>query len=89
MLHLDTRCPMDPNAIDALYPGDLNKLFERIVNSPEYKQYEPTVVSKPPKGPWMIVFENMLNEEEAQRLIELGEERGYERSAVSFTYFPI
>ena len=73
---------MDPNAINALYPGDLNKMFERIVNSPEYQKYEPKVVSQPPEGPWMIIFENMLDEEEAQRLIDLGGERGYERSAV-------
>ena len=82
MMHLETRCPMDPNATDALYPGDLNKMFERIVASPEFQQYEPNVVSKPPEGPWMIIFETMLNEEESQRLIELGGERGYERSAV-------
>ena len=83
MLHVETRCPVDPNAVDALYPGDLDRLFERIVNSAEYAKYEPEVVSRPPDGPWMIIFENMLNELECERVIELGTNRGYERSAVS------
>eukprot|EP00980_Cylindrotheca_fusiformis_P013380 scaffold3410_cov141-Cylindrotheca_fusiformis.AAC.23 len=81
MLHIETRCPLDPDAVDALYPGDVNKLFERIAYSPEYKQYEPKIVSKPPEGPWLIMFENMLSDVEAERLIELGGQRGYERSS--------
>eukprot|EP00980_Cylindrotheca_fusiformis_P013383 scaffold3410_cov141-Cylindrotheca_fusiformis.AAC.26 len=81
MLHIETRCPLDPDAVDALYPGDVNKLFERIAYSPEYKQYEPKIVSKPPEGPWLLMFENMLSDVEAERLIELGGERGYERSS--------
>eukprot|EP00980_Cylindrotheca_fusiformis_P013382 scaffold3410_cov141-Cylindrotheca_fusiformis.AAC.25 len=81
MLHIETRCPLDPDAVDALYPGDVNKLFERIAYSPEYKQYEPKIVSKPPEGPWLIMFENILSDVEAERLIELGGQRGYERSS--------
>jgi hypothetical protein len=26
MLHIETRCPMDPDAVDAFYPGDVNKV---------------------------------------------------------------
>eukprot|EP00539_Tryblionella_compressa_P000048 CAMPEP_0178739980 /NCGR_PEP_ID=MMETSP0744-20121128/4345_1 /TAXON_ID=913974 /ORGANISM="Nitzschia punctata, Strain CCMP561" /LENGTH=397 /DNA_ID=CAMNT_0020392721 /DNA_START=74 /DNA_END=1267 /DNA_ORIENTATION=- len=74
------RCPIDPNAVDALQPGDVNKLFERIANGEEYKQYEPIVMSRPPEGPWLILFENVLSQEEADRLIELGGKLGYERS---------
>ncbi|CAJ1947715.1 unnamed protein product [Cylindrotheca closterium] len=81
MLHIETRCPLDPNAVDAMYPGDLSKMFERILSSPEYKQFEPVVVSRPPEGPWMMQFDNILSEAEAQRLIELGGEQGYERSS--------
>jgi prolyl 4-hydroxylase len=56
-------------------------MFERIAFSPEYQHYEPVVVSQPPEGPWMIVFENVISDEEAERLIELGGLQGYERSA--------
>ena len=72
---------MDPDAVNAFYPGDLNKMFERIAYSPEYQQFEPTVVSKPPLGPWMILFENAISDEEAERLVELGGDLGYKRSA--------
>jgi hypothetical protein len=92
-LHFDTRCPMDPDAVDALQPGDLNKMFERITTHPEYQQYEPVVLSRPSYAPgdgpenatytigiWMLLFENALWEEEAERMIELGGLKGYERS---------
>jgi prolyl 4-hydroxylase len=82
MLHVDTRCPIDENAVDAFAkPGDLNTMFERIISDPYYEQYEPKVVSRPPEGPWMLMFESAITDEEAERLIELGHEEGYERSA--------
>eukprot|EP00934_Nitzschia_sp_Nitz4_P009155 Nitzschia sp. Nitz4//scaffold230_size58257//49981//51289//NITZ4_006488-RA/size58257-processed-gene-0.53-mRNA-1//1//CDS//3329543271//9145//frame0 len=81
MLHIENRCPMDPDAVDALYPGDVDKLFERIANDPFYKQFDPVVLSEPPLGPWMIMFENALSDEEADRLIELGQTQGYQRSS--------
>ena len=62
MLHVETRCPLDPDAIDAWYPGDLNIMFERIVYSDDYKQYQPVVLSKPPEGPWVIMFDNAISE---------------------------
>jgi prolyl 4-hydroxylase len=79
-LDINQRCPMDPNAVDALQPGDVDKLFERIISTPEFEQYEPIVLSRPPEGPWLIMFENLLSDEEAERLIELGGQLGYERS---------
>lgn len=81
MLRIETRCPMDPDAIDALYPGDVNKMFEKIAFSPAFQQYEPVVLSRPPDGPWIIMFEKAVSDEEADRLIELGGEEGYERSS--------
>jgi prolyl 4-hydroxylase len=81
MLHVDTRCPLDPNAVDAWQPGDLNKMFERVAYEPEYKQYQPVVVSKPPEGPWMIMLENAISDGEAEKMIQLGGQLGYERSA--------
>jgi hypothetical protein len=71
---------MDPDAADALYPGDVDNLFERIANNEEFKQFEPVVMSRPPEGPWLILFEKAVSDEEAERLIELGGNLGYERS---------
>jgi prolyl 4-hydroxylase len=81
MLDVETRCPLDPDAMDALYPGDLHKMFERVAYAPEFQELEPVVVSKPPEGPWMILFENAISDLEADQLIALGSDLGYERSA--------
>jgi len=94
-IHIDARCPMDPDAVDALSPGDLNNLFERIVTDPYYQQYEPKVLSRPDLapgdteetadylvgGPWMVMFDNAMTDEETDRMIELGGIEGYERSS--------
>ena len=85
---------MDPDAKNALEPGDLDKMFERIVTDPYYQQYEPVVLSRPSYAPgdtadtatyriglWMVMFDNILTDAEADRMIELGGIRGYERSA--------
>lgn len=94
-LSIETRCPLDPNAIDAFCPGDLNIMFERIVTAPEYAKYEPTVWSRPflisgdtaetasyNLGPWLVTFDNFLTPEEANRLVELGKALGYEQSVL-------
>jgi prolyl 4-hydroxylase len=95
-LHLETRCPMDPEVIDALYPGGLDKMFEDITTNPDFKQYEPKVLSRPEYaygdsaetaeyqlGPWMVVFDNAMSGEEADRLVELGGIEGYKPSPSS------
>jgi len=93
-LHVKNRCPVDPDERDFLQkPGDLNKIFERIVSDPVYQQYEPVVLSRPSYAPgdtaenatykigiWMIMFENAMSGKEADRMIELGGVEGYERS---------
>lgn len=33
LLDIETRCPKDPNAVPGLRPGDMNKMFERIVET--------------------------------------------------------
>lgn len=94
MKHVETRCPMDPAAKNALESGDLDQMFERIVTDPYYKMYEPVVLSRPSYAPgdtaetanykiglWMVMLQNVLSETEADRMIELGGIRGYERSA--------
>jgi hypothetical protein len=76
---------------NAWKPGDVNKYFSNLTSLEEYKRYEPKVLSSPDYlpgdteetadyivgGPWIVVLENVLNEEEAQRIIELGTEMGY------------
>jgi hypothetical protein len=75
-------------------PGDLNRMFERIVTDPAYQAYQPKVLSRPsyadgdtPEtadykiGLWMVQFDTAVTDEEADRLVELGATEGYERSS--------
>lgn len=89
----DPNCPVDFGT-NAWANGDLDKMFERIISTPEYQKYEPKVLSRPSLaegdtadtadyivgGPWMIVFDNLVSEEEADRLVDLGGIEGYDRS---------
>jgi prolyl 4-hydroxylase len=85
---------MDPNASNAWNPGDLNAMFEKIVTDPAYAAYQPQVLSRPSYAPgdtnetadykiglWMVMFDSAVSDEEADRLRELGEIQGYERSS--------
>ena len=86
-------CPVDYES-NAWAPGDLNKMFERILAEPAFQKHEPKVVSRPTLapgdtaetadyvvgGPWMIVFDKFVTDEEADRLVELGGLEGYQRS---------
>mmetsp|Transcript_695 Transcript_695/g.1042 ORF Transcript_695/g.1042 Transcript_695/m.1042 type:complete len:521 (+) Transcript_695:32-1594(+) len=50
LIDVEARCPIDPDAKDALLPGDLNKMFEKITDtSPEseYTKYTSVVHSRP------------------------------------------
>lgn len=95
-LHLEARCPIDRNARHAWYPGDLNRMFERIITDPEIvKRFQPKVWARPTvapgdvldevdyliDSPWVVTLENFINATEAQFLIDFGGEIGYERSA--------
>jgi len=47
-IDVDVRCPLDPNAVDDLGPGDLHRMFERIVDEGGYyQQYKPVIHSRP------------------------------------------
>jgi len=94
-LSIDVRCPLDLEKMpNAWKPGDLNEFFTNITTLPEYEQYEPNVLSRPDYlegdseenadykvGPWVVVLENVVSQEEAERLIELGDIEGYKRSS--------
>lgn len=96
----DENCPVDYDE-NAWQAGDLDKMFERIVTDPVYASLEPRVLSRPTLapgddletadyvvgGPWMVVFDSAVTEEEADRLVEMGATEGYERSLdVTETY---
>jgi prolyl 4-hydroxylase len=88
MLDFKSRCPYDAEAPTFLQePGDLDKLFERIVTDPELAVFQPRAIVRPnatgeseDEGPWIVVLDNFLSEDECDVLIRLGGELGYERS---------
>jgi prolyl 4-hydroxylase len=85
LLDFEMRCPYDPDEETALKPGDLNKLFEKLIT---LKEYAPNILSMPNStspdvfdGPWVVTLDNFLTEEECDRLIQLGNGEGYLESA--------
>ena len=72
---------MDPNAPNAWESGDLDKMFEKLSAEPYLSKYDVEVLSSPKTGgPWVLTMENVVDEAEAARLIELGGLEGYKRS---------
>eukprot|EP01084_Bolivina_argentea_P289384 496929_1 len=70
-----TRCRRHPEAKRAVFPNDINKMFERILT--DFPQYTPQVLSK---DPWLVVLNNVFSDEECDTLIDLGG-RDWQRSA--------
>jgi prolyl 4-hydroxylase len=80
-LDMAKRCAFDPNLpIHFAKPGDLNTMFLRILQDPQLAVYHPRAVLQPPDGPWIVVLDNFLSDDECHTLIQLGHEQGYERS---------
>lgn len=94
-LDYDFRCPRDPDAEDALRPGDLHRLLKRIVHGPDAHRWNTTVLSRPEHpvddpnpasfsyevgGPWVVIVDRFVSPASCARLVELGGKRGYERS---------
>eukprot|EP00545_Synedropsis_sp_CCMP1620_P004966 CAMPEP_0119007782 /NCGR_PEP_ID=MMETSP1176-20130426/3245_1 /TAXON_ID=265551 /ORGANISM="Synedropsis recta cf, Strain CCMP1620" /LENGTH=459 /DNA_ID=CAMNT_0006959997 /DNA_START=21 /DNA_END=1400 /DNA_ORIENTATION=- len=92
-LDFKNRCPVDESIPEALQPGDLNKMFDNIMTNEHYQQYEPHALSMPDPtdaqktdegildGPWVVVLDKLLTDEECDRLIQLGADEGYKVSA--------
>lgn len=87
MVAFEARCPLNETVPQALYPGDLDRMFQKIATDDYYQQFTPTILSMPEpteqgikEGPWVVTLDNLLTEEECNRLIELGAEAGYEIS---------
>ena len=82
------RCPFDLETPGIWKAGDLNAMFTHIANSPETAVYNPTVISRPisnpsPKfykadGPWIVLLEEFLSEEETEAILEIVEDTEYE-----------
>jgi hypothetical protein len=85
-LSLFRDCSIDKNAVPALHPGDLNRLFGVIAEnySDHSSGYTATVHSGGNQAlenlPWIITLDNFLSEKECDALIELGIEQGFQRS---------
>lgn len=81
-LSIEGRCPIDKDAPKAWEEGDLNKMFERLTSEPYLTKHSVEILSSPNTtgGPWVITMDDVISEEEAKRLIELGSVEGYERS---------
>lgn len=93
-LHVDSYCPLNPNEPNAWYPGDLNRMFERIVTEWS-SNYTIDVLSRPQYtpgdsenstdlsyeiGPWIIAIDDFITDAEVEALIAAGQQEGYERS---------
>jgi prolyl 4-hydroxylase len=82
-LDIRNRCKIEDNGPNAWSPGDLDETFRRLsTEEPFVSQYNVQVLSSPNMndGPWVVTLENVVSQEEADKLIQLGRDRGYERS---------
>jgi hypothetical protein len=84
-------CLIDKYTFPALYPGDLNKLFQDIAanysNSNCSAMNEDVTVTVHSGSnemfgdlPWILTLDNFLSREECDVLVNLGREQGFERS---------
>lgn len=76
-LLLENRCPIDKSAEPAWKPGSLNAMFEYLISEEVTSKYPATILSR---DPWVVTLDDVISEEEALRLIELGGLEGYKRS---------
>jgi prolyl 4-hydroxylase len=72
----------------------MERIVDDVDGTGEYLRYNPQALSRPvlkrdgtpapvimKDGPWVVLLENFVSNEEADRLVELGKQQGYERSA--------
>lgn len=91
-LVVDEKCRRDPNGVDAWKPGDLNRMFEKILVQHNY--FDIRVLQRPyyapgdkkenatyQIGPWIITLEDFLTDEEADHMAALGESEGYAKTS--------
>ncbi|KAG8467226.1 hypothetical protein KFE25_000542 [Diacronema lutheri] len=66
----ERRCALDPRALPAVAPGDINRTFARIEALGEYA---PRVLSR---EPWVVVLDAFLSAEEADALVAIANRDG-------------
>lgn len=82
-----TRESLNISGIPAWRPGDLHRLFTSWATDNRYTKYDPKILSSPDgafggkSGPWVVVFDNFLTDDETDALIEGGRLEGFKRSA--------
>lgn len=90
----NARCPRDHSLPNIFKPGDLHRMFENIAYGDEFASFNKTILSRPDNGskvtdsdsdnvvdgPWVIIIDDFLTEEEINLLIKYGVEEGFERS---------
>jgi prolyl 4-hydroxylase len=101
LVDFSIRCPIPEGSVDALISNDdelgLNNMFERMVDGIDDLNYTTTIYSRPMRededeiigdfvdGPWVVRLDNLLTDEECNRLIEIGQKQGYEVSTETST----
>ena len=91
LIDSDTRCPYNATEPTIFNPGDLDKLFTRLTTEDyNYVQnYQAAIHSMPnpnprldniPNGPWLVMLEPFIRDDECNRLIQLGAAEGYKIS---------
>jgi 2OG-Fe(II) oxygenase superfamily/ShK domain-like len=93
--HTCDRCRKDPNGTDVWKAGDQDRMFERILTDPEYRDFQPRALSRPTYAPgdtaenatyqigmWLVLFDQLLTEEEAAELLEEVQKRDFNPSRV-------
>lgn len=84
-LVFESRCPLPDNLDESnvWQANSLNQMFEGIIHNTKLTSQ---VLSRPSTlekddAPWVVIVEDFLTSEECDTLIQLGSDRGYERSA--------
>ncbi|KAL7540537.1 hypothetical protein ACHAWF_006709 [Thalassiosira exigua] len=96
LLEINKKCGLDPEGVDAIEPGGMDALFERIIRLADQSNWQPTVLSRPAKkaddnedgtstvscedGPWVVTLDNFITPIERSFLLDWGSTKGYERS---------
>ena len=86
-IDFETRCPMDNLGPDIWAAGDLNQMFEGIMEGAASLNISATALSRPGMDPtvlrgtpWIIELDDFLTDEECATLIQLGSDLGYDQS---------
>mmetsp|Transcript_35266 Transcript_35266/g.41592 ORF Transcript_35266/g.41592 Transcript_35266/m.41592 type:complete len:429 (+) Transcript_35266:47-1333(+) len=74
MLDMSKRCDrklphLNMSDVPTWSPGDLNIMFNDIMNNPKWSKYNPTALSQPPNGPWVVTFDNVIQADESESLV--------------------